>query len=185
MFLRAALEKTLPVREGERRLTPSERKYVLRGMYFLRGNVIDVETRTNRDHRRQNAFPYAHTVTRQTSFGYATRSGEDYGYKSEGYDIAESARQPEALKRVNRVQKIARYVKASVGVAAVAGGFTAAIVEGASADGQYSQVVSCAEDTQLQGSETLAPLSGTVAHAQEVGQAVCMIGVHPYEFTPQ
>lgn len=185
MFIRSTLEKILPVRKDEARLSPAARKYVMRGVYLVHGNVVRAATTANHSRETGESYPYHHTVTRDLS-GVKVTSGERSSFEEPKYDAVDELNQPEALRRVNRVQNVARGLKGLLVAAITAGTVLAAVESVQAADAaraaSLSRITACAD--VISGSETLTPLTVSPERAQQLGEEVCKIGVHEYAFNP-
>jgi hypothetical protein len=122
MLLRTSLDRVVPEKKGEQKLTQG-RRFVFRGSYALTKEITGVETVYAPSYLN---FPYYHPVTRKTIFDKDVTSGDanewnSYSYAySDDWVVAELNR-PETLNRANRIERIARYIKGGIAVSLMSG----------------------------------------------------------------
>jgi hypothetical protein len=196
MRLRSMVDRVLPLKDDEVRLSPEARMIVFRKdcyYTFDPGKITGVERFENWDERTKENWPWEVRVTRTQKSGSKIFYGDGWSAAkwSDGViDPVEEMQSPKALERATRVENVARRIKiAAAGLAfvGVVTGASVTIYEGitpTTPTEQHSDVRPCAQ--VVVGGETLAPISQQdVQTIQKAGGSICQLAQHDYLVTGQ
>jgi hypothetical protein len=190
MLLRSTLEKHLPLKAKEVRLSKSEKDYAFHGTYAWLGRVIKFETTKNYNPTTKDNFPYRHTAIREESNGLRHQSGDSHfssKYRDPETDAVTRLNSPEVLARVNRVERIAIRMKATTAFAMAAALLTFGIIEQPYINSLVEQTQSSTANCSqvIDGTETLIPVDAEQeSAAQRLGETVCRLGDYDFIVSP-
>lgn len=192
MRLRAQVERMLPLRDGEVRLSTDARETVFRGTYFLPSEVTGVEVGANDLPETRDVYPYRVQVTRTEKNGTKKKSGNLGFYNPMPKSVlgaVEELKNPDALRRATRVEKVARGIKKTAVLATIAAVLTVSVFtfNDAINGDEPAPPPEPTEDTPplcgevITGGETLIPLGEQdVVHVQAIGGVVCNLDSQDY-----
>lgn len=189
MGLRSVLERSLPLKPGEVRLSKPARKNVFSGTYAFGREIIGIYFGEPREPRERQKHPHTLEVVRtrrNTNWDTETTIIED-GFKEPPDDIVNEMNNPAALKRARRIERAAREVKIIASTVVIAGGSVVAGLfayqDNPSTAEHQPRVEACGDI--VTGGETLVPIEESqVDHAQQLGKTVCSLSGHEYLVVP-
>lgn len=186
MLLRSSVERFLPLKKDEAYLSDDARWAVFQGEYGDPGTQIkSVETRQNYDRETEVHYPVVLRVTREAD-GRQTFSDNQRSrrvFRASPTHIVEEMRQPDKLNRANRVEKVARRMKAVAGLAVIATALGLLVDSGVEAHERSHArggIAGC--ETVVDGKQPLKPVDHARAEQlQNAGGLVCELAGYEYE----
>lgn len=191
MLLRSQLEKRLPVKQGETRLTSRARKAVFVGSYIIPSVITNVEKEPNYRDETKDAYPWKVRITRTYDDGTHAYSGTmsyDANWSPSIVKVTDNElNKPEALRRATRIEKVGRRIKATaVGVAligTIGAGAYAVLSNPGSEPASATQSPNAIQPCQdiVTGSEALLPIrTEDITRVQSAGGNICKLADTTY-----
>lgn len=185
MLLRSTIEKKLPLKENEKRLSEDARQRVFRGFYLFSGKIIGVSNQINYDPSTEHKFPHKTIVTRESKSGVRSTNGRHTPvWKNPALSLDAEMVQPQAVSRANRIESIARKIKvasALVGASTVIA--LAVVTDGfnnkGKADEGAAPIGSC-EDVAPNNGALISIPDEKLSAVRKVGEDICSIANDNY-----